>query len=106
MTEHTPGPWHVIEACYEAYRGSHSIGSVDVRVAKVARNGVIAAVLRDDVEGEANARLIAAAPDLLEALYLLVVDVRVAEVDKDGGMRFSERIRHAEAAIAKATGGP
>lgn len=100
MTDHTPGPWHVIEACYEAYRGSHSIGSVDVRVAKVARNGV------DDVEGEANARLIAAAPDLLEALYLLVVDVRVAEVDKDGGMRFSERIRHAEAAIAKATGGP
>ena len=93
MTDHTPGPWHVIEACYEAYRGSHSIGSVDVRVAKVARNGV------DDVEGEANARLIAAAPDLLEALYLLVVDVRV-------GMRFSERIRHAEAAIAKATGGP
>ena len=53
-----------------------------------------------------NGRLIAAAPDLLEALYLLVVDVRVAEVDKDGGMRFSERIRHAEAAIAKATGGP
>ena len=100
MTDHTPGPWHVIEACYEAYRGSHSIDSVDVRVAKVARNGV------DDVEGEANARLIAAAPDLLEALYLLVVDVRVAEVDKDGGMRFSERIRHAEAAIAKATGGP
>ena len=95
MTDHTPGPWHVIEA-----RGSHSIDSVDVRVAKVARNGV------DDVEGEANARLIAAAPDLLEALYLLVVDVRVAEVDKDGGMRFSERIRHAEAAIAKATGGP
>lgn len=87
MTDHTPGPWYDV-----AFYGNHSIGSVDVRVAEVVLNGVY------DLKGEANARLIAAAPDLLEALYLLVRD-------KDRGMRFSERIRHAEAAIAKATGG-
>ena len=96
MTDHTPGPWHVIEACYEAYRGSHSIGSVDVRVAKVARNGV------DDVEGEANARLIAAAPDLLEAC---VEAIQALDAE------FSQRITDVNfpllrAAVAKATGGP
>ena len=60
-------------------------------------------VLTDDletvaiIENEANARLIAAAPDLLEALESLCGHT-------DEGMMFSERAAKARAAIAKARG--
>lgn len=51
---------------------------------------------------EANARLIAAAPDLLEALVALIPD---AEANDFGGPDTGARIAAARAAIAKATGG-
>lgn len=54
--EHTPAPWHIANGV--------QIRSARHQIAKVwmMRNG----------EGKANARLIAAAPDLLEALTNLV----------------------------------
>jgi hypothetical protein len=58
-TEHTEGPWEI-----ETKGSRHFIDGADqLTVAYVDRAGV-----RDRQEIEANARLIAAAPDLLTAL--------------------------------------
>ncbi|MBV9328666.1 MAG: hypothetical protein JO352_33560 [Chloroflexi bacterium] len=48
--------------------------------------------------GRANARLIAAAPDLLEALRLLV------DVGDVSGEEFERYVRRAQAALARAEG--
>lgn len=61
-----------------------------------------------DDEKEANARLIAAAPDLLEALQAFVSPWdgdSVEEIESQSGLATSVRIEQARAAIAKATGG-
>ena len=87
--KHTPGPWHVANGVQ--IRGERE------QIAKVwmMRGG----------EGNANARLIASAPELLAALQevTMVLDallnVRGNEPDPDS---ISGRAR---AAIAKATGG-
>lgn len=59
MTTHTPGPWHVSNGV--------QIRSAKHQIAKVwsMRGG----------EGNANARLIAAAPDLLEACHVALAEV-------------------------------
>ena len=54
-------------------------------------------------ESAANARLIAAAPDLLAALEALVGEADLGEVDLDDDDR--AKLEQARAAIAKATGG-
>ena len=77
--ENTPGPWHVT-------RNNTGVRSVDAPVCRVwmLRNG----------QGIANARLIAAAPELLEAL-------------KDALEHIPTTLRgRALAAIAKAEGRP
>ena len=50
---------------------------------------------------EANARLIAAAPELLEALQKMLPELRGLSIVSDTA---AEMLREAEAAIAKATG--
>ena len=82
MAEHTPGPW-VINGLSE-YRGSYEI------------NGCNA--LYDDPEGEANIRLIAAAPDMLEALRQMVI------CKDNHNSECSRCIAKADTAIAKAKG--
>jgi hypothetical protein len=75
MAEHTPGPWqyratvHWEQSDHGGYRWKvlMSPGSRAFQIAMVQ-------VDDDDDEQEANARLIAAAPDLLEALELLLGD--------------------------------
>lgn len=70
--QHTPGPWNVTRIAYDIARGIDS----GVREVKAVRNGgykrYIADVRSIDSQGidntEANAALIAAAPDMLEAL--------------------------------------
>ena len=82
MTEHTPGPWHVWQA------GKH--------VVIKAGSLIIGSVRRAIVGGEqqANAHLIAAAPELLEALKFVIRGVPDTW----------EGVQKARAAIAKATG--
>jgi len=85
-TKHTPGPWQV-----EARRGETWVCRADSAVlARVAAAKEI----------RANARLIAAAPELLEALKAVRIELR-----EGGSYRKADRC-HAivEAAIAKATG--
>ena len=97
----TPGPWQV---------GEHHAKMIDIRHASGDVPGAISLTLAKVVarpswqaEAEANARLITAAPELLESLCLLV--------DAHDEWRGEDRpdpkaaIRQARAAIAKATGG-
>ena len=101
--KHTPGPWLSHSGCIYAACQMNERGTTCQRP--------LAEVTSDqdhDDHYEANCRLIAAAPDLLEALLELTArsenfhaaDVRFAdfEVAKDA-------IRNARTAIAKATGG-
>lgn len=83
MTKHTKGPWHIRA---ERYRFIHVTAS----------GGGIAHLDTIDGEGMANARLIAAAPDLLEAL----TDLLSAHHHSKG----DEWVDAAYAAIAKAQG--
>lgn len=93
MSGHTPGPW-------TAYHNGHfwdiTIGGMyEASTAMVHPNAV---ERRSDEETEANARLVAASPDLLEALIALRDGPQIECVDDD---RVQDMIR---AAIAKATG--
>lgn len=64
MGEHTPGPWELCDfGDYGDFDGrSRVICGDDIRLA------VVQVPSDDDIEGNANARLIAAAPELLAAL--------------------------------------
>ena len=99
MSKHTPGPW--------------SLTSFDgTRMAEVRVDGKLACLLHSfsrnsTLEDEANARLIAAAPDLLEALEDLIdlckcamqtANGDIGEYDIDG------ELKQARKAIAKARG--
>ena len=97
----TPGPWEAGEQCEIS-------GWVDIRIPGYSRNPVACATpansgdaeARRDTETLANARLIAAAPELLEALKQAVTSMQ------DSGYQNSHvAVRAARAAIAKATGG-
>ncbi len=89
--QHTPGPWDV-----EPKGSRHFVDGADgLTVAYLDRAGV-----RERAEIEANARLIAAAPDLLAALYLIATDQSAIY---SGANAHIGNI--ARAAIAKATGG-
>ena len=99
-TKHTPGPWSV--------GVTSDGGEIDI----IAADGWFVSVACDSVgEGdtEANAHLIAAAPDMLEALELAVAIgiVPVTSASEGGAAKFSEHVRVADmirAAIKKARG--
>jgi hypothetical protein len=96
-TSHTPGPWKTI------------LGQIDWQiVAEDIENTYLVATVSEDIgsyrsttdnEGEANARLVAAAPDLLEACKESLPSLHWANCH---GNRCDEQIVAIEAAIAKA----
>lgn len=94
--KHTTGPWSAEPTCpndgvncwFIVSEDRKQVGSVDG--------------YQGDPEREANARLIAAAPDLLEALQN-VVDAWSSQFERQGHMA-PEWAKKARAAITKATG--
>lgn len=93
-TKHTPRPW---EACDV---GDYS--DYDGRCRVILGNDLrIAVVLGDHDESAANARLIAAAPDLLEALERCLNFIENTESEIGETLPCGE---YARAAIAKAKG--
>lgn len=94
MSSHTPGPWAVSLTC--------SRGTPASVIAPKNENGFTPWVCHMQAAnidtGNANARLIAAAPELLEALSALVINC-------DAGSATVGALTDARAAIAKATGG-
>jgi hypothetical protein len=97
-TKWTPGPWSIVPA------GEDEWGEVNVfdRVL-VAAHRHVSVEGRTDVEANANARLIAAAPDLYAALEgALVLAEKWADY-AEGGPKTRAIIR-ARAALARARG--
>jgi hypothetical protein len=95
--QHTPGPW--IKNVVPTSAGSAiTIQSADHRIAIIYVDGIRKGIddeLPRSIENRANARLIAAAPDLLEALQHLMVA---------HGEQLDYAFQQAQDAIAKATG--
>ena len=102
MSAHTPGPWRDIGGCGQVFAEVDWDQSVD----RVIVMSQLASVDTSRKTGEANARLIVAAPDLLAALQAIV-----AELDGPGRPYSSDSyapehfVTAAKAAIAKATNG-
>lgn len=88
--KHTPGPWHVYKG-----RGLYVDSSTAGLVCKVAENR--------SAEKEANAHLIAAAPELLAALeHMVAVSNWATTIQSEE--QYDAMIASAEAAIRKAKG--
>ena len=94
-TKHTPGPWLYNDTTAQVHR---------------LHSATIAEVCNHDMNREANARLIAAAPDLLEACIAMAkwIDGHGEVVFLGGGFGAIDSMNNARllsrAAIAKATG--
>ena len=83
MSEHTPGPWdYVFDVSYT----SGQYPEPDYEYARISSNKRfnIATIYPDSEEWRANARLIAAAPQLLEACEAALnnIDLNVYDCDK------------------------
>lgn len=106
MTQHTPGPWHAQPE--KLHGGKHHVVG---RTPMVVREGQVIARMERSLnakdepcaEAEANARLIAAAPDLLAALQNIANTLGRATLDDCERHAFAAHLI-ARAAIAKATG--
>ena len=99
MTEHTPGPWFAdnLECVFTGREG-------DGLLICNARNSTVPKQNRPTrQQAEANARLIAAAPDLLAALEGLDKHYREKISVFDGMLSAAHPLEVARAAIAKAT---
>ena len=92
-TKHTPGPWFM-----ETWSKFNGEQVTQVSAFSEYGNRTMQAIVNSG-NSEANARLIAAAPDLLEALKEIV-----SAADGDGWNQLDAGLRKARAAIAKATG--
>jgi hypothetical protein len=97
MSGHTPGPWQA----RNDYGWDTIIGNVDgPDDGEYTYTGIAEVITEDPGEAQANARLIAAAPELLEALQRCTARLEIH-------MKHSEDLAahmQAAAAIAKATG--
>jgi hypothetical protein len=96
--KHTPGPWGCIDTSNHAH---------DYRLIKPDGSPLPLHVeANDHSEQRANARLIAAAPDLLEALQEITSDYadRFDLDDPSTNPGIKSSIEQARAAISKATG--
>ena len=99
MNTHTKGPWTVETRSIVAIEAADHCGPIaEIR----ARLDLPACDRAVEETRQANAALIAAAPDLLEALLRLVGDVDLAEVDLESPDR--DNLEFARQAIAKAKG--
>jgi phosphoribosylcarboxyaminoimidazole (NCAIR) mutase len=94
MNTHTPGPWFTDDAQDSDERRY-------VMSANAPFPGTVAIVTLDIEEAEANAALIAAAPEMLDALLYWE---RCMNDDTDMGEMVAEFTKLAYYAIAKATG--
>lgn len=102
--QHTPGPWRIGSlASYDGYTGQpyRNVWAGEDEAATVVARAIRSdGAMTNDVD--ADALLIAAAPDLLDALKAMVKAYRPADDDDDLG--FEPWTKAAHAAIAKATG--
>lgn len=93
---HTPGPWEVVTELRDS----------DEIICDMLNNGYVAITKGQKLANwREDARLISAAPDLLEALERLKIEVVLSDVDMDYvESHFRPWLEKAEAAISKARG--
>lgn len=99
MNTHTPGPWAVHANVRDSRTDAARIDAGDTLVATVSTLPTKTTAAWH--EAHANARLLAAAPDMLEALQSLV---RAVEQFTSAVALGWPELEQAKAAIAKATG--
>ncbi len=109
MSKHTPGPWRFSDNTkwWKTNPFSVTVPKKGVHGTAVANIPARATISME--EAQANARLIAAAPDLLEALdslarYADTCELFIKETHPGKAAALRERVTNARAAIAKATG--
>lgn len=102
MSKHTPGPWLVKSDPIRFDTLSTVVGGVKKKAKGIERQMIVqVGGWAEWREQEANARLIAAAPDLLEALKALTNSLDEHDLlHDDQRLAFGDSL----AAIAKATG--
>ena len=93
MSKHTPGPWTLSSVTCKSGRNKLALSSSKARICDIS-------VYED--EDRANARLIAAAPELYEACEILLK--RFGKVSSIGTGGLYDIVDRARAAIVKATG--
>lgn len=104
QSKHTPGPWAISKINQRI-----DIISADTlsakKLSKESNSGFIIAECFGDDDKEANARLIAAAPELLEALQRLVTEASVSVYKyRPDADNVHKAVCLAKTAIAKAEG--
>ena len=114
MSKRTPGPWrarhlyysdHPDNACTEIVAAPKHDNHTATKIAEAAYSTVASEYhVSDQDEAEANARIIAAAPELLEALELLHNNFAEYQRINNMGGYDNHDMRMARAAIAKAKG--
>ena len=92
---HTPGPWIVKRGAWE-----FTIGNESSKPSARLHDFMVAKTPENSMHSEADAHLIAAAPDLLAACENADKELALLGWDKDNSVRWDLR-----AAIAKAKGG-
>lgn len=95
MAQHTPGPWRAI-------RGDSVVSIVAADGSDIAATNTKAYWQRHDDQDKANARLIAAAPDLLLAGRAAVAAWELP-MTEESAATFETAIQLLRAAIARAT---
>lgn len=113
MSKHTPGPWIADVALDQMFKESPGLEIFSATKTKIGDNQFIAnigALGQSKEEKKANANLISAAPEMLEALELVVKrltgDIQ-ADIKFDtpfDSMAFRDLIDSCKIAIAKARG--
>ena len=89
MAKHTPGPWTQLDGMWVVGHGGRTVCTM-------------AEAKTNNDEMEPNARLIAAAPELLEALEAVTVAAKIEGLDAKPG--WENLLESTRAAIAKAKG--
>lgn len=101
--QHTPGPWKAVGENQDIIVPADAQPPYTDRIA-----GIYIYYSERKGEGEANARLIAAAPELLESLesIICITDLREHNKNRPGGLfeLLRDAAGTARSAIAKATG--
>ena len=96
----TPGPWYYDRYCSVAPFGKYAIGAKGIRSIAVTTGSALSELT---AENEANARLIASAPDLLAALEKAARELG-CYVASGGPKSTVDAYQSARAAIARAKG--
>ena len=94
----TKGPWALQEGCYPGFIEIQCGNTMSISIVTSATD----IALEQFIEREANARLIAAAPELYEALTQLIDDL--SNTDEEGLFEHSETVIRCRLALSKARG--